>query len=79
MSLKLSPSDQITISPLCHHVLEMLVSRDASISIFVKKEQSGRLVRQPSDFPQRGKSAYPSARSIQPASKAYFPCPLASG
>jgi hypothetical protein len=27
------------------------------------KQQSGKLIRQPADFPQRGKSAYSSARS----------------
>ena len=34
-----------------------------SILIFVKKKQSGKLIRQPVYFPQRGKSTYSSARS----------------
>jgi hypothetical protein len=36
------------------------------------KKKSGKLIRQPVDFPQRGKSTYSSARSPLPASKACF-------
>jgi len=37
--------------------------RPASIYTSLVQQQSGRLIRQHADFPQRGKSAYSSARS----------------
>jgi hypothetical protein len=36
---------------------------NGSIPKIVMNVQSGKLIRQPADFPQRGKSAYSSARS----------------
>jgi hypothetical protein len=45
---------------------------NASIFISVIKKESGKLLRQPVDFPQRGKSTYSSARSPLPVSKACF-------
>jgi hypothetical protein len=40
-----------------------LGDRKGNISKTMKKKQSGKLKRQPGDFPQTGKSPYSSARS----------------
>jgi hypothetical protein len=50
---------------------------DASISKTMMQYQSGKLIRQPADFPQRGKSAYSSARSSYlPVKLAFMPARL---
>jgi len=48
-----------------------------SLLIFMTSKQSGKLIRQPADFPQRGKSAYSSARSPDlPVKLAFVPARL---